>query len=413
MTLVGRAVESATIGVTRSGTVFFAPRDDNSSPPPQNTLQGPEFVVRSQNLGKTWTAVNSGGTTTGGLVPPWMSVDPVTSRVWFLTTLPGLEGARLSWSDDDGRHWRTNPAVGCRGPGATMCLGEGSEKVLEGPTPRGGAKPRGYPHVVYYCGNGGLDTVPTTLACYRSLNGGSTFSRTAGVPDPPARAGACGVDHVARPGVAGPDGDLYFPLDLCGDLGIAISRDEGATWHRRMIARTRIRDLYTTSVATDSAGDVYVAWLASTGTAGPGVSGRGLPFVIFSRNHGRTWSKPMMVGAPGVRQALHVAVTAADPGHVAISYLGSRSGAADAGFSGYLTESFDALARRPVFWSAVVNRPADPLYPGAHRETFGDRLFFIADAFGPDGTPWAAFHCLDEPSCPSGRIGVAARLAMP
>ena len=120
-----------------------------------------------------------------------------------------------------------------------------------------------------------------------------------------------------------------------------------------------------------------------------------------------------MVGAPGVRQALHIAVTAAGPGHVAISYLGSRSGAADAGFSGYITESFDVLARRPVFWSAAVNKPSQPLYPGAHTETFGDRLFFIADAFGLDGTPWAAFHCLDEPSCPSGRVGVAAWLAIP
>ena len=161
MTLAGRAVESATIGVTRSGDVFFEARSDNTSPPPHNTLQGPEFVVRSHDLGKTWTPLSSGGPTTGGLVPPWMSVDPVTSRVWFLTTLEGLQGARLSWSDDGGRHWRTNPAVGCRGPGPTMCLGEGSEKVLEGPAPRGGPRPHGYPHVVYYCANGGFDTTAT------------------------------------------------------------------------------------------------------------------------------------------------------------------------------------------------------------------------------------------------------------
>ena len=106
-------------------------------------------------------------------------------------------------------------------------------------------------------------------------------------------------------------------------------------------------------------------------------------------------------------------MTAAGAGHVAISYLGSRSGAVDAGFSGYITESFSVLTRRPVFWSAAVNKPSRPLYPGAHKETFGDRLFFIEDAFAPDGTPWAAFHCVDEPACPSARIGVASRLAMP
>jgi hypothetical protein len=410
MTFVGRAVESATVGVTRTGTVMFAARDDNLAAPPTDTIQGPEFVVRSHNLGRTWTAVSSGGPTTGGLVPPWMNVDPVTSRVWFLTTLPGLEGAKLSWSDDDGRHWHTNPAVGCSGPGASACLGEGSEKVLEGPAPRGGLRPHGYRHVVYYCGNGGLDTTATNLACYRSLNGGRSFTRIGAAPDPPGRAGACGVNHVARPGVAGPDGNLYFSLDLCGNLGIAISSNEGATWRRQLIARTSIVDLYTTSVATDSSGDVYVAWIAGRGSAA-GVEGPGLPFVIVSRNRGRTWSKPMMVAAPGVRQATHVAITASRRGHIAISYLGSRSPVAGANFSGYITESFDALERRPLFWSAAVNKPSRPLYPGSHKEAFGDRLFFIEDAFGPDGTPWAAFHCVDEPSCPGKRVGVVGRLA--
>ncbi len=404
MTFVGQSVESATIGVTRSGAVMYAPRDDNTAAPPQNTVQGPEFVVRSRDRGATWTALSSGGPTTSSLVPPWMDVDPQTSRVWFLTALPTLCGARISWSDDDGNHWHTNPKVGCPG--------QGGERLLEGPAPRGGARSHGYAHVVYYCANGGLDTTATTLACYRSLDGGRMFTSTGGIPDPPGRAGACGVNHVARPGVAGPDGDLYFSLDLCGNLGIAISRDEGATWQRRMIARTNVQDVYTTSVATDSSGDVYVAWLAAHGVSA-GVERRGLPYVIISRDHGGSWSKPMMVAAPGVRQALHIAITATGTGHIAIAYLGSASTNPNVDFNGYLTESSDALARRPVFLSAAVNSPSRPLYPGSHTESFGDRLFFIGDAFAPDGTPWAGFHCVDEPACPGERVGVAARLAQP
>jgi BNR/Asp-box repeat len=408
MTLVGRAVESATIGVTRSGGVLFAARDDNTAAPPENTLKGPEFVVRSRNGGASWTALGSGGPTTGGLVPPWMSVDPQTSRIWFLNTLPSLCGARISWSDDDGNRWRTNPKVGCPG--------QGGEKILEGPPPARGAPPHGYPHVVYYCANGGLDTGPTTLACYRSLDGGRTFAPIRAVPDPPGRAGKCGVNHVARPGIAGPDGNLYMSLDLCGNLGIAISRDEGATWQRRRIARTQVRDVYTTSIASDSAGDIYVAWLAAARGVGTGPNAsaptpaRGLPYLVISRDHGRTWSKPMMVASPGVRQAFNIAIAAARRGHVAISYLGAASKAAGASFSGYITESLDVLSRRPVFLSAAVNPPSRPLYPGLHHETFGDRLFFIGDAIGPDGTPWAAFHCVDERMCPGERIGVAARL---
>ena len=402
MTLVGRSVESATIGVTRSGAVLYAARDDNTATPPLNTLHGPEFVVRSRDRGARWSALGSGGPTTSGLVPPWMHVDPQTSRVWFLTALPTLCGARISWSDDDGTHWHTNPKVGCPG--------QGGEKVLEGPAPVGGSKPHGYRHVVYYCANGGLDTGPTTLACYRSLDGARTFQATGGIPDPPGSAGKCNVNHVARPGTAGPDGNLYFPLNLCGNLGIAISRDEGATWRHRLIAHTTIADVYTTSVATDSSGDIYVAWLAST-DAQSAATGRGLPYLIISRNHGRTWSKPMMLAAPGVRQALHVAITATGTGDIAVAYLGSNSTANTANFSGYITESTDVLAHRPVFLSATVNKPTSPLYPGSHQETFGDRLWFIGASFAPDGTPWAAFHCADEPACPGDRIGVAARLA--
>jgi hypothetical protein len=404
MTFVGRSAESATIGITKHGAVIYSARDDNTTTPPSNTLQGPEFVARSRNQGASWTGLQSGGPTTGGLVPPWMHVDPHTSRIWFLTTLPTLCGARISWSDDDGDQWHTNPKVGCPG--------QGGEKILEGPAPRGGARPHGYAHVVYYCANGGLDTAPTTLACYRSLNGGRTFGATAGIPDPPGKAGVCGVNHVARPGVAGPAGDLYFPLNLCGNLGIAISRDEGATWQRRMIAHTSIRYVYTSSVATDSSGDVYVAWLAATPALGA-TPGRGLPYLVISRNHGRTWSKPIMVAAPGIHQALQIAITATHTGHIAIAYLASTNTAPSANFSGYITESSNALARRPVFISAAVNSPTRPLYPGSHTETFGDRLFVISDAFAPDGTPWAGFHCADEPACPRERIGVAARLALP
>ena len=42
---------------------------------------------------------------------------------------------------------------------------------------------------------------------------------------------AAGAPSVAT-GAVGPDGALYFPTQvLRGTLGLAISRDEGATWH--------------------------------------------------------------------------------------------------------------------------------------------------------------------------------------
>jgi hypothetical protein len=408
MTFVGRAVDSAMVGVTRSGSVIWAARDDSTATPPANVLEGPEFVVRSNDLGATWTALGSGGPTTGGLVPTWMSVDPRTSRVWFVTTLASECGARISWSDDDGSSWQTNQSVGCPS--------EGSERVFEGPAPPGGARPHGYPHVVYFCGNG-IDSAPSVLYCYKSLDGGRSFTAFPSFPDP-GPPGYCGVFHAAVPGTVGPDGSIYMPLDYCGELGVAISRDEGATWTRIPIVSTNIADLYITSAATDAAGNVYITWVAASQPQPATVNGVGLPYLVVSRDGGRTWSQPMMIAAPGVQQVRHTAVTASGIGRIAISYLGSTSADPNAAFGGFITESNDVLRPRPVFWSASVNDPsqpliAQPLISGPTSEPFGNRLFFISDAFGLDRTPWAAFECADQSACPNERVGVAARLALP
>jgi hypothetical protein len=386
-TFVGQTSESAAVGVTRWGSLLYAPLLENSSPPPTNTLQGPEFVVRSRDLGATWTKLDSGGPTTGGLVPPWMGVDAHTSRIWFATTLPSLCGARISWSDDDGNHWQTNPSVGCPA--------QGGEKLLEGPPPAGGVKPVGYRHVVYYCANA-TDVAASNLWCYKSLDGGASFSFVGGFPDPTPPAG-CNERHPSRPGVVGPGGVLYFPTVLCGALGVAISHDEGATWQFRPIVDSGLQDIYTSSTATDARGNLYFAW------RGPGA----LPYLTASTDRGAHWSAPTMVAAPGMQAVRRLAIAARKRGQVALAYLGTTDGSH---FNGYITESRHVLARRPRFWSAAVNDPAEPLVNAADSETFGDRFFFGTDTIDSHGTVWAGFQCAKTSVCPGRRIGVVGRL---
>jgi hypothetical protein len=386
-TFVGTTSEAASVGVTRAGSVFYAPLLENNSPPPTNTLQGPESVVRSRDLGATWTKLDSGGPTTSGLVPPWMSVDSDTSRIWFATALPSLCGARISWSDDDGDHWKTNPSVGCPA--------QGGEKLLEGPPPASGAKPIGYPHVVYYCANA-ADIVASNLWCYKSLDGGQTFSFTGTFPDPTRPAG-CTERHPSRPGIVGPDGVLYFPTTLCGALGVAISEDEGASWQFRPIVASGFQDIYTGGTAVDKHGNLYFAWI------GPGT----LPYLSISTDQGRSWRAPLMVAPPGVQAVRRVAVAVRKRGQVALAYPGTTDGSH---LNGYITETRNVLAKRPLFWSASVNDPADPLLNAADSETFGDRLFYGTDAIAPDGTVWAGFHCAKTSACPGKRIGVVGRL---
>jgi hypothetical protein len=330
-------------------------------------------VVRSRDLGATWTTLASGGPTTGGLVPPWMSVDPQTSRMWFATALPSLCGARISWSDDDGEHWQSNPSVGCPA--------QGGEKLLEGPPPESAPKPVGYPHVVYYCANA-TDIAASNLYCYKSLDGGATFTFAGAFPDPTPPAD-CAERHPSRPGLVGRDGVLYFPTILCGALGVAINRDEGATWQFGPIVDSGLQDIYTSSTAADAHGNLYFAW------RGPGA----LPYLTVSSDRGVTWSAPIMVAAPGIQAVRRVAIAARKRGQVAFAYLGTTDGSH---FNGYITETRNVLAKRPLFWSGSVNDPAKPLINAADSETFGDRLFFGTDTIAPDGTVWAGFHCQDQ-----------------
>ncbi len=399
-TVVGKSSEAADVGILRPNSVFYAPLLPNASPPPPYNLEQPEVVAQSQNGGATWSGLSN--SVIPGIEPPtWMSIDPQTGRIWFVTGVPTSSppstdgaticGGALSWSDNGGKTWQNNPLVGCPA--------EGAEKVIEGPAPAGGTKPHGYPHVVYYCANAndGVNSLP--VYCYKSLDGGRTFSFTGANPDPTPPPGCTVTTHRARAGVVAPNGDLYFPTVLCGgSLGVTVSSDEGATWHNIPTGITGITDrLYIASIASDYAGNLYFSYL------GP----NGLPQLIISRDGARTWSSPITVTAPGLTNAMRVAITASRPGAIALAYYGTSDGQ---NYDGYITESLNALSKAPVFWSASTNNPSSPLVLGSNPTTFGDRLLYATAVMTPNGAVWAGFHCAETSACPGERLGVVGRL---
>lgn len=405
----GRTSESADVDVLSSGTILYAPLIENSDPAPADDA-GPAVIAASGDRGTHWRTIVPGDTNHILDVPPWMSVDPHTGRIWFATVLPDLCGAEISWSDDNGRSWRTNPAVGCPAMG--------SESVLEGPAPAGGARPSGYPHVVYYCANLN-DLSQSDLFCYRSLDGGTSFGFTGAFPDPSPQPG-CGTEHPARPGAVGAEGYLYFPVYECGSLSMAISRDEGTSWQLVPIGSFDVADLYTTSVAVDRRGNVYLAWIEATpgssdASSGGGpnpateaIDGEGVPVLSISRDHGRHWSKPVAIGPPGLKDAQMIAIAAHGVGELAVSYLGNTNGSPL--LDGWLSETTNALAPHALWWAASTNDPATPLIDANDATSFGNRLFFNTDNFGPGGQPWVGFHCAFTSACPDERIGVVGRL---
>lgn len=299
----------------------------------------------------------------------------------------------VSLSDDQGESWITSP-LACTGGFDGQAIGVG---------PPATSTPVGYPDVVYYCTGTTLTSSPPTSTpiCSKSLDGGLTFVPTGGYPYPLYGAQDYFAPWAGNPLVA-PDGTLYLPKRYDGQPTLAISRDEGLTWTRHVVAHNGAAGEATRG-AVDPAGNVYYTWTGADH----------LPYVAYSRDHGHTWSRPLMVAPPGVNEGELPRITADAPGHVAVAFLGSRnapgkpyyaycnvllSPCTDANYAktmwnGYLVSTSRLFDRRPVFQGAPVNRADRPLFVGGCSADGACKadLDFIDTHFGPDGTPWAIF----------------------
>ncbi|HJP64899.1 MAG TPA: sialidase family protein [Actinomycetota bacterium] len=401
------------LGVTDSGAVFY---DGQSA-------SGDPQVVRSTDHGATWEVVFSGHPTT---LDPYLYVDPDTSRVF---SEDYLVCHLFSYSDDLGDTWTT--------PIPTACVYNADHQtIFAGPPPAGGTKPRGYPNVVYLCSISAVISVASVMsACSKSLDGGRTFVPT-GLPayyDDPRLEGDLGIpgncNGANGHGFVGPDGTVYLPRGWCGQPYLAMSRDEGLTWTRVQVAANGMPccgtvatipgvgtvGLHTheSGVVADDRGNVYYAWVAADR----------LPYLAISRDGGRTWGAPMMIGRPGVREALLPAIAIGSAGKIAVLYIGSTNspwngtsvvgGYADTTWNAYITMTVDALDRDPIFYSANLNATSQPLWKGScgpdpERCGWGD---FFDIRVGPDGTPWAAAVDLcNERGCSGFSEGVVGRL---
>src|SRR4051794_2109225 len=186
LSFAGPTTDSATVAVTRKRTLLYAPIATVSpgTVPAPGDVPYPTKVARSVDGGAHWKSVFPVDDPSDtehqhiGLIP-WLYADPVTGRIWYATPGPAICGAMISYSDDEGLTWKDDDMVGCPG--------QGGMSVFEGPAPMGQPQPVGYPHVVYYCANL-QDNGPHLMYCYRSLDGGSSFTQVGAFPnsaDPP------------------------------------------------------------------------------------------------------------------------------------------------------------------------------------------------------------------------------------
>ena len=403
-----------TLGVTKDNEVFYTAFQTNTR----------IEVLKSGDDGETWDVVSPtfAGQRNAHLLSldPYIYVDPRTSRVFNIDLTVAC--AYLSYTDDSGESWVTNPLACGRPVNDHQTLFAGPPMTTAMPV---------YPNVVYYCWND-----IGSSSCSKSIDGGLTFSVT-GTPAFPGYKegedrggvagqsvpGMCGGLHGH--GFVGHDGTVFLPRGWCGEPWLAISKDEGATWTRVKVSDEVGIEGHEAGVATDAKGNIYYTWVGDHDRR---------PYLAISRDDGETWSKPMMIGAPGVTESNIPGIDVGDPGKIAVVYMGSESspgppfqpappcisvlpcrfipdGYEKVTWNGYLTISDNVLAKNPVFYSATVNHKSEPLVrmdcgPGRCQ----DVLDFIDVVIAPNGTTWGAFVDSDRNGATLLGNGLVGRL---
>lgn len=387
---IGYQTSETSIAVAGDGSLIFSPAET------ENTM------ARSADAGTSWRITypqNEQPTSFWNTTDPYVVSDPRTGWVFWshatgpvrnenqlppISPLPqgagfylaGAQGFQVYSSSDDGRSWSTADY--------TAALTGDWEKVFVGPpAPKasGAPQPKGYPDVVYLCANAPVEVTGPGRLCYRSLNGGRTFSVASYVS--PA---ASEPQDVCPPlnfntGVVDQHGTIYQPVDCGRSAYVVVSHDEGSTysWLPLRQAPTGTPTSGTNlKLAVDQTGNLYAVWTSQNGL-----------YMDVSRDGAHTWLPAMKVAAPGVHDPQLPAIAAGAEGHVGIVYYASPRASATK-FSAYITQTADATAARPLFYSGPINSPAHPIF---HNYGLNDypRTDFIGGAYDPAGRVfWAA-----------------------
>ncbi|HUR70221.1 MAG TPA: sialidase family protein [Candidatus Thermoplasmatota archaeon] len=418
----GLPAAEPTIGTTSDGSIFMTANTINptcatvSCPalPYANFNAGPT-LVRSQDKGQTWVDVfpklPTGDSYKLRTWDPMVVVDRATDRV-FMDDIYPIGCGFMSWSDDAGESWMHNPAS-CGNPNVNDHQTVGTAKPRMLPTTI-------YPNLVYRCVNNGA-----LSACAVSLTGGQTF-----LPQiPVAPQSGCGgiTGHLESDS----EGRMFLPMSCPGNAAaLAMTEDDGQSWSILTISEENPSHGLHVDIAIDEADNVYALW-----------ESEGLPWFAASTDHGATWTKPLMVGAPGVTLIKFNAIDAGAPGKVAFAYVGttipdaqelpgSQCGAlpalpcsdpeewASATWNAYVGVMTDALSAAPVIQTVTANDPADPLARGACADRCHGMTDFIDIRIDAEGRPWASFvdvcvaECVtDAETLFDGNLGLVATTA--
>lgn len=400
---VGRQAAEPTIGINANNTAFYAAATFDFPTPGAPARLARTVVFRSRDKGANWQPVAGFALSDESIDEPPFTldpmihvdpdaglVDPVTGRKMgrvFSVDLLAACGAQAVFSDDEGETWTSRPGFGCSTP-------INDHHTIVTARPPAGLPTVGYPNMLYFCFNRVTDS-----SCARSHDGGNTMpfapAGTAYTGTDPDAGSFCGGLHGHL--AADSAGRVFLPKGHCGLPWIAISENGGATWNRVRIAGHTPMEDHEVSLAVDTADNIYAVWQGSFR----------LPYLSVSRDHGQTWSTPIMIAPPGVHEVNFPTIVAGDPGRIAVLFPGSEStdfGDAETDdetrpWNVYVAVSVDALeaagpAGEPTFTWTIANPKGDPVHrgtcgPGRCDADDGASMFdFLDIQVGPDGMFW-------------------------
>jgi hypothetical protein len=401
---VGRQGAEPTIGIDQRNRAFFPASAFDAIPDNPIANSAHTILLSSGDRGRTWRSVQpviAGQDEHPASLDPYVYVDPKTGRI-FDIDLTGA-GSILSFSDDSGETW-TNTTL-------TSTTGVNDHQTLfSGPVPAGNpalvtTDPK-FKRIVYYCVNS-----VAVAGCARSLDGGMTFSQAGGPPFPTGVAAGngfiCGSLHGH--GVSDSKGRIFLPQGRCGIPTLAMSDNAGLTWTTSEVTQG-VRTAGTqAAVAVDAADNVYYTWWDNL---------HHLPYLAISRDHGKTWGKPMMVAPPGVHEVNLPTIDAGDAGRITLTFPGTTLVNEDDDakpptdktrpWNSYVVVSTNALSAKPLFLSNIANPTYDPVHRGDCLGRCGNMFDFldVVVAPGDQGRIWATAvdTCTSVKKCSTTRV---------
>lgn len=395
-----------TLGVTRTGAVFYASIDfDQAGGALPRTV-----YYRSVDDGASWEDYGPHVAYTVNTHPtsfdPYVYTDPSTGRVFAMDMGPHVACNKVSWSDDDGVTWVTREGA-CPLPVADH------PSLFAGPKvgPLGAAAPAtgagGYPNNVYLCSNQIAD-----VQCSLSPDGGITWLPSQPVfmgvdvgeftEDPQSLDWLCGA-LTGHGHASFVDGTVFVGRGYCGVPMVATSHDGGLNWNQVVISGDPDHYIgyeHDVSIGTDLAGNAYAFWAGMQDSR---------VYLSVSQDQGRTWSEPRDVTAPGVTAVKLPSLVAGDEGRIAFQYIGSTTPSGwgihfnetledelrNATWNAYVGISLDAHTADYTVATTMVNDPAKPLKRGdcwdrCHGDDGGLYDFLDLDMDPMTGTLWSA-----------------------